>query len=396
MNLSKRLDTMTPSFTIGISSKVKEMRASGIDVLNLSIGEPDFTVPEKAKEYGKKSLDDNHTQYDLVPGLTVLREEIVKKLKRENNCDYTIDEIVVSSGAKNSITNILLATTNPGDEVLLPKPYWVSYPEMVKLTGAVPKFIDTKRENGFKVIKEELENVITEKTKLLILTNPSNPTGNVYTKEELIDIVDVCAEHDVFIMADEIYERICYVDDFTSVASLGEKAKNITITVNGFAKSVAMTGLRLGYTASNRELAKAMSSMQGHLMSHPCLTAQYIGYGALLECEEDIKHMASVYRKRRDMLVERLDKIDHVGYIQPNGAFYMFIDLSEVAKKYDYKESFSIEFCEEFLNKYNVAGVPGIAFGLDEYMRISYACNEETFMAAMDKLEEFVKDIFNK
>ena len=396
MNLSKRLDTMTPSFTIGISSKVKEMRASGIDVLNLSIGEPDFTVPEKAKEYGKKSLDDNHTQYDLVPGLTVLREEIVKKLKRENNCDYTIDEIVVSSGAKNSITNILLATTNPGDEVLLPKPYWVSYPEMVKLTGAVPKFIDTKRENGFKVTKEELESVITEKTKLLILTNPSNPTGNVYTREELIDIVDVCAEHDVFIMADEIYERICYVDDFTSVASLSKKAKDITITVNGFAKSVAMTGLRLVYTDSNRELAKAMSSMQGHLMSHPCLTAQYIGYGALLECEEDIKHMASVYRKRRDMLVERLDKIDHVGYIQPNGAFYMFIDLNEVAEKYDYKESFSIEFCEELLNKYNVAGVPGIAFGLDKYMRISYACSEETFMTAMDRLEDFVKDIFSK
>lgn len=393
MKLATKLDTLTPSFTIGISSKVKEMKANGIDVLNLSIGEPDFTVPEKAKAYGKKSLDENCTKYDLVPGLKILREEIVKKLKRENNCNYTIDEIVLSSGAKNSIANALLAVTNPGEEVLIPKPYWVSYPEMVKLTGAVPKFIDTKRENGFKLTKEELEAAITEKSKMLILTNPSNPTGNVYTKE-LIDIVNVCIEKEIFILADEIYERICYVDGFTSVASLSEEAKDITITINGFAKSVAMTGLRLGYTASNKEVAKAMSSIQGHLVSHPCLTAQYIGYGALVECEEDIKHMVSVYKSRRDMLVERLDAIDHVSYIQPSGAFYMFIDLSEVAEKYNWKESFSIEFCEELLNKYHVAGVPGIAFGLDNYMRISYACNEETFMTAMDRLEEFVKAIF--
>ncbi|WP_300283600.1 pyridoxal phosphate-dependent aminotransferase [Peptacetobacter sp.] len=395
MNLSKRLDTMTPSFTIGISSKVKEMNSNGIDVLNLSIGEPDFTVPEKAKAYGKKSLDENCTKYDLVPGLKILREEIVKKLKKENNCDYSIDEIVVSSGAKNSITNALLAVTNPGEEVLIPKPYWVSYPEMVKLTGGIPKFIDTKRENGFKLSKEELLNAISDNSKMLILTNPSNPTGNVYTKSELEEIVDVCYEKGIFILADEIYERICYVDGFTSVASLSEKAKEITITINGFAKSVAMTGLRLGYTASNREVAKAMSSIQGHLVSHPSLTAQYIGYGALVECEDDIKHMVSVYRSRRDILIERLDNIEHVSYIHPFGAFYMFIDLSDVSKKYNWEKSFSIEFCEEFLNKYHVAVVPGIAFGLDDYIRISYACDEDTLINATNKLEEFIDDIFN-
>lgn len=395
MNLSKRLDTMTPSFTIGISSKVKEMNSNGIDVLNLSIGEPDFTVPKKAKAYGKKSLDENCTKYDLVPGLKILREEIVKKLKKENNCDYSIDEIVVSSGAKNSITNALLAVTNPGEEVLIPKPYWVSYPEMVKLTGGIPKFIDTKRENGFKLSKEELLNAISDNSKMLILTNPSNPTGNVYTKSELEEIVDVCYEKGIFILADEIYERICYVDGFTSVASLSEKAKEITITINGFAKSVAMTGLRLGYTASNREVAKAMSSIQGHLVSHPSLTAQYIGYGALVECEDDIKHMVSVYRSRRDILIERLDNIEHVSYIQPFGAFYMFIDLSDVSKKYNWEKSFSIEFCEEFLNKYHVAVVPGIAFGLDDYIRISYACDEDTLINATNKLEEFIDNIFN-
>lgn len=395
MNLSKRLDTITPSFTIGISSRVKEMNSNGIDVLNLSIGEPDFTVPEKAKAYGKKSLDDNCTKYDLVPGLKILREEIVKKLKKENNCDYSIDEIVVSSGAKNSITNALLAVTNPGEEVLIPKPYWVSYPEMVKLTGGIPKFIDTKRENGFKLSKEELLNSISDNSKMIILTNPSNPTGNVYTKEELEDIVDVCYEKGIFILADEIYERICYVDGYTSVASISEKAKDITITINGFAKSVAMTGLRLGYTASNKAVAKAMSSIQGHLVSHPSLTAQYIGYGALLECEDDIKHMVSVYKSRRDILIKRLDEIEYISYIQPSGAFYMFLDLSEVAKKYVWKESFSIEFCEELLNKYHVAAVPGLAFGLDNYIRISYACSNDTFMNAMDKLEDFICNIFN-
>lgn len=394
MKLANRVDNMTPSLTIGISSKVKEMKASGIDVLNISIGEPDFTVPEKAKAYGKKSLDDNCTKYDLVPGLKILREEIAKKLKKENNCDYIADEIVVSSGAKNSITNALLAVTNPGDEVLIPKPYWVSYPEIAKIVGAVPKFIDTDKKHGFKLTKEELEAAVTEKSKLLILTNPSNPTGSIYTKEELEDIVDVCSKHNIFILADEIYERICYTGEFTSVASLSEKAKEITITLNGFAKSVAMTGLRLGYTATNRELAKAMSSIQGHIVSHPSLTAQYIGYGALVECEDDINHMVEVYKSRRDMLVKRLDEIEHVGYVQPDGAFYMFIDLSEVAEKYNYKESFSLEFCDEFLNEYKVAGVPGAAFGLDEYMRISYACSEETFMEAMNRLEAFVKKIF--
>ena len=393
--LSERLSLISPSCTIGISTKVKNMRASGIDVISLSIGEPDFNVPKKAIECGIKSLNENRTKYDLVPGITILREEICKKLLEENNCKYSIDEIVLSSGAKNAITNALLAVTNPGDEVLIPKPYWVSYSEMTKIVNAVPITIETNKENDFKLTADLLKKYITNKTKILLLNNPSNPTGSVYTKEELIEIVNVCLERNIYILADEIYERICYNNKFVSVASLGEDVKDITITVNGFAKSAALTGLRLGYTASNKKIAKGISSIQGHLISHPSLTAQYIGYGALKYCKDDIDNMVETYKHRRDLVTTKLDEMKYVNYVYPNGTFYVFIDLSQVAKKYKYNESFSVEFCDEFLSKYNVAIVPGQAFGIDEYVRISYACSEEEFIEGLNRLEKFILEIMD-
>ena len=393
--LSERLSLISPSCTIGISTKVKNMRASGIDVISLSIGEPDFNVPKKAIECGIKSLNENRTKYDLVPGITILREEICKKLLEENNCKYSIDEIVLSSGAKNAITNALLAVTNPGDEVLIPKPYWVSYSEMTKIVNAVPITIETNKENDFKLTADLLKKYITNKTKILLLNNPSNPTGSVYTKEELIEIVNVCLERNIYILADEIYERICYNNKFVSVASLGEDVKDITITVNGFAKSAALTGLRLGYTASNKKIAKGISSIQGHLISHPSLTAQYLGYGALKYCKDDIDNMVETYKYRRDLVTTKLDEMKYVNYVYPNGAFYVFIDLSQVAKKYKYNESFSVEFCDEFLSKYNVAIVPGQAFGIDEYVRISYACSEEEFIEGLNRLEKFILEIMD-
>ena len=390
--LSKRLDNIMPSVTVAISSKVKEMQAKGIDVISLSIGEPDFNVPEKAKEYGKKSLDDNKTKYDFVAGIPELREEICKKLKRENGLDYSPSDIVLSSGAKNSITNSLLAVTDPGDEVILPLPYWVSYSEIIKITEAVPVEVKTKKENNFKITKEELLNAITEKTKMIVITNPSNPTGAVYTKDELVEIANVCVEKGIYILADEIYEKIRFNDDFVSIASLSPEIKDITITVNGFAKSAAMTGVRLGYTASNPEIAKAMTSIQGHIVSHPCLTAQYIGLGALKECESDMQHMVDTYKNRCKLITERLDKIANIGYVKPSGAFYIFVDLSKVKEKYDYKDSFSVKFCEDFLEKEKVALVPGKAFGIDEYIRISYACNEKDFLEGLDRLERYISE----
>ena len=391
--LSNRLGNITPSYTIGISTKVAELNAKGKNIIDLSIGEPDFYIPEKAKQYGIDSLNNNLTKYNMVPGLKVLREEICKKLSVENNCSFSIDEIVVSSGAKHSITNTLLALTNPGDEILVPKPYWVSYPEMIKLVNAVPVFIDTDKANDFKLTRDVLEKYITPKTKMLFLNNPSNPTGAIYTKEELIDIANVCLENNIYILADEIYERIHYNDNFTSISSLGEDIKNISIIVNGFSKSAAMTGLRIGYTASSKEIAKALSTIQGHLVSHPSLTAQYIAYGALKECSKDIDDMVNTYKHRRDLVIDKLDKINNLGYVTPDGAFYIFIDLSLYKNKLDFEDSFSIEFCNQLLDKYEVAAVPGIAFGLDDYIRISYACSEEKFLTGIDRLNEFLTSL---
>ena len=391
--LSNRLGNITPSYTIGISTKVAELNAKGKNIIDLSIGEPDFYIPEKAKQYGIDSLNDNLTKYNMVPGLKILREEICKKLSIENNCSFSVDEIVVSSGAKHSITNTLLALTNPGDEILVPKPYWVSYPEMIKLVNAVPVFIDTDKANDFKLTRDVLEKYITPKTKMLFLNNPSNPTGAIYTKEELIDIANVCLENNIYILADEIYERIHYNDNFTSISSLGEGIKNISIIVNGFSKSAAMTGLRIGYTASSKEIAKALSTIQGHLVSHPSLTAQYIAYGALKECSEDIANMVNTYKHRRDLVIDKLDKINNLGYVTPDGAFYIFIDLSLYKNKLDFEDSFSIEFCNQLLDKYEVAAVPGIAFGLDDYIRISYACSEEKFLTGIDRLNAFLTSL---
>ncbi|MFR6019248.1 MAG: pyridoxal phosphate-dependent aminotransferase [Paraclostridium sordellii] len=391
--LANRLNNITPSYTISISTKVRNLKSEGKDIIDLSIGEPDVSVPNKAIEYGINSLKDNCTNYDVVPGLKILREQLCEKLKSENNCIYDIDEIVVSSGAKHAITNTLLALVNPGDDILIPKPYWVSYPEMIKLVNANPVFIETKKENGFKLTKEILEKSITPKTKLLFLNNPSNPTGSVYTREELLDIANVCLENNVYILADEIYERICYKDKFTSIASLGDDIKNITVTINGFSKSFAMTGLRLGYTASNKEIAKAISAIQGHLVSHPALTSQYIGYGALKECSEYIDEVVNIYKDRRDAVVKILNKSNKLDFINPEGAFYVFIDISKVKGSLSYTDSLSIQFCNDLLEKYKVAAVPGIAFGMDDYIRISYACSEENFTNGLNRIVEFAESL---
>lgn len=392
--LSNRLLSITPSYTVAISSKVNELKNQGIDVINLSIGEPYFNIPNKAKEYGINSLNNNYTKYDLIPGLKDLRYEICNKLLNENNCNYSIDEIVVSSGAKHSITNTLLALTNPGDEVLLPKPYWVSYPESIKLVNAKPIFIDTKKDNNFKVTVNDLINYSTSKSKILILNNPSNPTGAIYTKNELKDIVDFCYKNNIYILADEIYERICFNNKFTSVASISDKAKEITITINGFSKSFAMTGIRLGYSASNKPIASAISSIQGHLTSHPSLVAQYIGLGALKHCTEDIDNNIKTYHLKRDLICKLIDNIPNIDYIYPEGAFYLFIDVSKLKSKIQYEKSYSIEFCNQLLENYNLAVVPGIAFGLDDYIRISFAGYKDEILEGVNRLSLFINDIF--
>ncbi|MFR0019777.1 MAG: pyridoxal phosphate-dependent aminotransferase [Paraclostridium sp.] len=391
--LSSRLNNITPSYTIGISSKVRDLKTSGKSIIDLSIGEPDLSVPNAAIQHGINSLNQNLTNYDLVPGLKILRDELSKKLNLENDCDYAPEEIVVSSGAKNAITNALLAILNPGDDVLVPKPYWVSYPEMIKLVNANPVFIETNKENEFKLTKDILEKSITPKTRMLFLNNPSNPTGAVYSKEELLEIANVCIKNNIYILADEIYERICYKDKFVSIASLSNDIKNITITINGFSKSFAMTGLRIGYSASNKEIAKAISTIQGHLVSHPSLTSQYIAYGALKDCSDSINDMVDIYRSRRNKVIAILNQCNKLNYVTPDGAFYIFIDLSMVKNNLNYTNSFSIEFCNKLLDEYEVAAVPGIAFGMDDYIRISYACSESSFTEGLKRIIKLAESL---
>ena len=286
-----------------------------------------------------------------------------------------------------------MAILDDGDEVLIPKPYWVSYPEMVKLVGGVPVSIDTKKENSFKVTKEEIQKSITPRTKMIIICNPSNPTGVIYNKEELENILQVCLENNIYILADEIYEKICYKDEYVSLASLSEKAKDITITINGFSKSAAMTGLRLGYSASNKIIAKAMSSIQGHLVSHPATVTQWAGYGALVKATDEMNEMVKVYKEKRDLAMSILDDITKLDYIYPEGAFYLFIDISKLKDRINFEDSYSIEFCNRLLEEDKVAVVPGIAFGLDDFIRISYACSKEEIQEGLSRLKVFIDKI---
>ncbi|MBN2259025.1 MAG: pyridoxal phosphate-dependent aminotransferase [Clostridiales bacterium] len=392
--ISNKLATVTPSFTIGISTKVKELKSKGINVTNLSIGEPDFLTPENIKEAAIKAIQNNMTKYDAAAGLLELRQAISKKLKADNHLEYTPSQIVVSSGAKHSITNTLMAILNPNDEVIVPAPYWVSYPEMVKLTGGIPIFIDTKKENSFKLQPTELENAITKKTKAIFITNPSNPTGIIYSKEELKPLVDICVKNNIYIISDEIYEKISFGSEFTSIASFSKEAYDLTITVNGLSKAASMTGWRIGYTASNEELAKAMGSIQGHLVSHPSTISQWAALEAMVNSEESTHEMVRIYKERKELIVEILKNIPQVSYIEPQGAFYFFIDISNLKDKLTYTDSLSLKVCDDLLEKHLVAFVPGIAFGNDDFIRMSYATSMENIEKGLQELKKYAESLY--
>lgn len=389
--LSKKLASVTPSVTIGISTKVNELKKQGVKIVNLSIGEPDFFTPEPAKAAGIKAIENNKTKYDAAAGVKELRDVIVEKLKTENNVSYTADEIVVSSGAKHCITNALIALLDPEDEVLIPKPYWVSYPEIVKLLGGVPVFVETQKQNDFKVTVEDLEKVITPKTKVIFITNPSNPSGAVYTREELEPVVNFLIEKGIYIIADEIYERICFNGAFTSIASLSERAKEMTVTINGLAKSASMTGWRIGYTATNLTLAKAIGSIQGHLVSHPSTISQYAAIEAIKSCQTEMATMVAAYQSRKDRAIELFNTIEGLDLVRPDGAFYLFVDMSVIKDKLDWQDSFSVKVCDILLEKYQLAIVPGAAFGLDDYVRLSIAADIKDIEAGILSIKALVE-----
>lgn len=381
---------MAPSMTLGINAKVKSLEAEGKTIIDLSIGEPDFLTPDVAKEAGKAAIDNNMTRYGPASGSLALRETIAKKLKEENGVEYAPTDIVVTSGAKHALTIALTALLDPGDEVIIPVPYWVSYPEIVKLVEGVPVFVKGKKEKDFKLTFEEVAPYLSEKTKAIILTNPSNPTGAVYFKDELEALVVPLVEKGLMILSDEIYERQVYDGDFVSVASLSPEIKAHTILINGLSKSAAMTGWRIGYTATEPKLAKVLGDISSHLVSHPSTVSQEAARAALESAQPDMKHRREKYKERRDYILDFLKDVPGIGCVAPEGAFYVFLDISSVRDKVK-AESLSLQVCEDLLDKHQVALVPGIGFGADDFLRLSYAASMDDIKEALARIKIYME-----
>jgi aspartate aminotransferase len=390
--LSDRIKAIAPSPTLAIDSKTKELVAQGHDIINLSVGEPDFGTPAAACQAGIEAINAGFTKYTAVPGINELRKAIAKKLKEENGLDYEAEEIIVSNGAKHSLYNAFMALCNPGDEVIVPAPYWVSYPEMIRLTGAEPVIISTDETTGFKITPEMLEKAITPKTKALLINSPSNPTGAVYSPEELKALADVIERHEFYVISDEIYEKMVYGVQHISIASVSEAMKKRTLVVNGFSKAFAMTGWRVGYIASDRQLVKAMTSFQSQTTSNPTSISQKAALKAL-ECFDE--QAIALFRMRLDTVMDRLEKMPLIRCIRPQGAFYVFPNVSEIiGKSYQGAEIDSANtFAALLLEKANIALVPGEGFGAPNNIRISYAVSDENLEKAMDRLESFLQQV---
>jgi aspartate aminotransferase len=365
--LAERATILTPSLTLSIDSKAKAMKAEGIDVCGFGAGEPDFDTPEHIKAAAQAAIETGFTKYTPSSGIPELRQAISEKFKADNGLDYKPSQIVVSNGAKHSCYNAILATCQPGDEVIIPSPYWLSYPEMVRLAGADPVFVQTREENNWKMTADEFEAAMTPRTKMVILNSPGNPTGSVYTAEEMQAIVEVASGEDILILSDEIYEKLVYDGvKHVSVASLSQEAYNLTITVNGFSKAYAMTGWRLGYLGAPESIAKAIDAIQSHSTSNPCSFAQKGALAALKGDQSAVEDMRAEFDLRRNYMIQRLSTVDRVSVVAPQGAFYVLVNISQLGLS-------STNFAERLLSKHHVAVVPGVAFGNDGTVRFSYA-----------------------
>lgn len=394
--LSKRVRSISPSPTLAITAEAKKMKAQGIDVVGFGAGEPDFDTPDHIKEAAKKALDRGFTKYTPASGMRELKEAVCRKLKEENGLEYEPDQVLISCGAKHSIFNAILALCDEGDEVILPSPYWVSYPEMIKLAQAKPVIIKTTQENNFKITSQQLEEAISSKTKLFILNSPSNPTGMIYTKDELRIISDILTEARIYCISDEIYEKIIYDGwKHTSIASLNPRIKELTILVNGVSKTYSMTGWRIGYAVGPKEIIQAMSNLQSHSTSNPTSVSQVAAIAALQSSQGEVRRMVDEFQRRRDHIVKRLNRIPGISCLKPPGAFYAFPDISRIiGKSYNGKIiRNSISLAQLLLYEAKVAVVPGAAFGADEHLRFSYATSMENIDKGLDRVEEFVKKL---
>lgn len=385
VKIAERVKHVTPSLTLSISAKAKRMKAEGIDVCSFSAGEPDFDTPPHIKMAAKKALDEGKTKYGPVAGEMPLREAIAAKLRQENNLNYEAENIIVTNGGKQSLFNLMLALIEPGDEVIIPSPYWLSYPEMVTLAGGKSVFVPTSAENGYKITPEQLEAAITPKTRLFVLNSPSNPTGAVYTPEELKALADVIVKHDILVVSDEIYEKIVY-DGVThvSIGAINDQIFARTIVSNGFAKAYAMTGWRVGYIAADASIIRAMTKIQSHSTSNVCTFAQYGALAALQSSQDCVKEMLSAFAERRKFIYNAISAIAGISAPLPYGAFYVFVDISSTGLK-------SLEFCERLLEEEKVAAIPGIVFGDDNCIRLSYATDMNSIEKGMNRLANFIR-----
>ncbi len=396
LTLSKKAQAVKPSSTLAITAKAKELRAKGIDVVGFGAGEPDFNTPENVCDVAIEAIKDGFTKYTPASGMNELKEAICKKFKEFNELDYKPNQIVISNGGKHSLSNVFDAILNPGDEVIIPAPYWLSYPEMVKLSDGVPVFVTGKKENGYKVTASQIENAITDKTKALVINTPSNPTGMVYSEEELRAIADIVVKHDIYVVADEMYEYLIYGDEkHVSIASFNDEIYKRTITCSGLSKSYAMTGWRVGYTGSSPEIAKLMGSIQSHATSNPNSIAQKAAIEALNGPQETVETMKEEFDKRRRYMFDHISKMPYVSTLEPKGAFYIFVDTEEALQK-EYKGE-KIEttkrLAEILLEDYSVAVVPCNDFGFPNHIRLSYAISMEQIQKGLDRIEKFLKDL---
>ena len=391
--LSKKSMGISPSPTLAIDAKFKAMKASGEDVVGFGCGEPDFDTPQNIKDAAIKAINEGFTKYTPASGTLELREAVAKKFKDENNLDYKATDIVISNGAKHSLVNAFMAILNPGDEVIVPAPFWVSYPEMIKLADGEPVIIKTTEANDFKASVEDFKKALTSKTKAIVLNSPSNPTGMVYTEEELRKIADFAVENNLYVISDEIYEHLIYEGKHVSIASFNEKIKELTIVINGVSKTYAMTGWRIGFAAAESKIAKIMANVQSHASSNPNSIAQAATVEALNGPKEEVEKMRLEFMKRRDYMVDTINSIDGVSCKKPQGAFYIMMNISDLIGKTYYGKVInnSDDFAEMFLEISKVAVVPGSGFGADNYVRWSYATSMETIIEGLNRLKTFLK-----
>jgi len=384
MKLASRVNQVTPSLTLAIDSLAKEMKKNGEDVCSFSAGEPDFDTPTHIRAAAKKALDEGKTRYGPAAGEAGLRKAIAEKLLRDNQLAYNADNVIVTNGGKQSLYNLIMALIEAGDEVIIPAPYWLSYPEMVTLAGGTSVIVNTSLENHYKITPEQLEAAITPKTKLFVLNSPSNPTGIVYTPEEIAALAKIVVEKDILVVSDEIYEKILYDGAIhRSIASFGPEIFQRSIISNGFAKAFSMTGWRVGYIAGPVEIVKAMTKIQSHSTSNVCTFAQYGAIAALESPQDCIEEMVKAFSQRRQYILERVRSLPGLNCPTPNGAFYVFIDISQTGLK-------SRDFCQKLLETQKVAAIPGIAFGADDCIRLSYATDLKTIEKGFDRIDKFI------